>query len=70
MKNIEFKPDTPETRKRFQDLCRHAFIMKLLAEIRMDMAVCELEGWDKMEYINMIYAEMDGFRKKAGVQHG
>lgn len=67
---IEFKPDTPETRKRLQDLCRHAFIVKILADIRMDMAVCELEGWDKMEYINMIYEEMDRFRKKVGVQHG
>lgn len=67
---IEFSPDTPETRKRFQDLCRHVFIAKILADIRMDMAVCELEGWDKMEYINMIYEEMDRFRKKVGVQHG
>ena len=33
-------------------LAREQMKLKLLADIRMDLIVCEIEGWDKMEYIN------------------
>ena len=51
---ILFEPDTPETRKKFQDIARHSMIVKLLEDIQMDMQICELEGWDKTEYLRMI----------------
>ena len=33
-------------------LAREQMKLKLLADIRRDLIVCEIEGWDKMEYIN------------------
>ena len=37
-----------------QELARHQMIVKLYADILRDMKVCEIEGWDRMEYINML----------------
>lgn len=37
-----------------QELARHQMIVKLYADILRDMEVCEIEGWDRMEYINML----------------
>lgn len=38
-------------------------VAELLKDIRYNLMVCELEGWEKMEYINGIYkrdSEADG----------
>lgn len=32
-------------------LARKKFEEKLLQDIRVDLMICEIEGWDKMEYI-------------------
>ena len=37
-----------------QDLARHKMIVSLYANILIDMRVCEIEGWDKMEFIRQI----------------
>jgi len=37
--------------KTVNELARKKFELRLLADIRMDLMVCELEGWDKTEYI-------------------
>lgn len=37
--------------KTVNELARKKFEMRLLADIRIDLMVCELEGWDKLEYI-------------------
>lgn len=50
-----------ETAKALNDLARHTTITNLMADIAIDMAVCDIEGWDKTEYIKMIKAEMDRF---------
>lgn len=50
--------------KALNDLCREQMICKLLADINMDLTVCELEGWDKREYILRIKAEIDHFADK------
>lgn len=42
------------TRKALQDLARHKMIVNLYANILVDMQVCEIEGWDKMEFIRQI----------------
>ena len=53
-----------QTAKALNDLARHQNILRILQDIRIDMEVCEIEGWDKLEYIRMIqkavsFAEME-----------
>lgn len=43
-----------ETAKALNDLARHKAIVHILNDIRMDMEICEIEGWDKNEYLNQI----------------
>ena len=43
-----------DTARALNDLARHTAIVRILNDIRMDMEICEIEGWDKMEYINML----------------
>lgn len=43
-----------ETAKALNDLARHTAIVRILSDIRMDLEICEIEGWDKMEYINKL----------------
>lgn len=51
---VTLNPDTPETRKALNRLAREKMKLRLLADIRMDLMVCELEGWDKLEYLSEI----------------
>ena len=51
---VKLIPDTPQTRRKMQELARHQMILKLHADILMDMQICDIEGWDKMEYINQL----------------
>lgn len=51
---VEFVPDTAETRYKLQQEARLAMICKLEQDIIFDMQVCDIEGWDKMEYIRQI----------------
>lgn len=53
-----------QTAKALNDLARRQNILRILQDIRIDMEVCEVEGWDKTEYIRMIqkavsFAEME-----------
>jgi len=43
-----------ETAKALNDLARNTAIARILNDIRMDMEICEIEGWDKNEYLNLI----------------
>lgn len=43
-----------ETARAMNDLARHKAILRLLSDIRIDMEICEIEGWDKTEYIRLI----------------
>lgn len=43
-----------ENRKKIQDGARHAFILKMYAELLTDYKVCELEGWDMFEFPMML----------------
>ena len=36
------------------ELARKKFQEKLLQDIRVDLMICEIEGWDKLEYIQEI----------------
>lgn len=44
-------------------LAREQMKLKLLGDIRMDLIICEIEGWDKMEYINELNELVNSFRK-------
>lgn len=41
-------------RRQFQDICRHRFMVKMYAEILADISVCQLEGWDVLEFPRML----------------
>ena len=58
---LDNHPDTPY---QLQRLARLEMITKLEADILMDMQVCEVEGWDKMEYINQLKQLINGFGSK------
>lgn len=48
-----------DTARALNDLARHKAIVRLLADIRIDLEICELEGWDKTEYINKLKELLD-----------
>ncbi len=58
---VYFSPDTKETRYKLQMLARHKMIARLYTDILCDMQVCEIEGFDKTEYINMLRDVVNGF---------
>lgn len=39
-----------------QRLAREQLKLKLLADIRTDLAICEIEGWDHLEYVRDLHA--------------
>ena len=43
-----------KTAKTANELARKKFREKLLQDIRVDLMICEIEGWDKLEYIREI----------------
>lgn len=55
---IMLEPDTPETRKTLNDLTRHQLIVRILQEIEFDLMICEIEGWDKRDFIRQIKSEI------------
>lgn len=59
-------PDTPATRRAFNRLAREKMKLRLLADIRMDLMVCELEGWDKLEYLDELLVLVQELRKGGG----
>lgn len=56
---VELIPAAPETRKALNRLAREQIKLRLLADIRFDLAVCEIEGWDKTEYLTELKEMMD-----------
>lgn len=64
--SIQFTPDTPATRRAFNRLAREKMKLRLLADIRMDLMVCEIEGWNKLEYLDELLALVQELRKGGG----
>lgn len=48
-------------------LAREQMKLKLLADIRIDMTVCEIEGWDPMEHVRDLHRELARFDPCGGV---
>lgn len=44
-------------------LAREQMKLKLMQDIRADLIICEIEGWDKMEYINELSELVNSFGK-------
>jgi len=44
-------------------LAREQMKLKLMQDIRADLIICEIEGWDKMEYINELNELVNSFGK-------
>lgn len=56
-----------DTARALNDLARHKAIVRILNDIRLDMEICEIEGWDKSEYLNSIRKLLDSIgREKHG----
>lgn len=53
-----------EVRKAVNRYSREEMKVKLLIDIRSDLIICEIEGWDKKEYILELKDLIDGFYKK------
>lgn len=56
--------NSKETAKAYNQYAREQMIYRLMMDIRMDLEICELEGWDKLEYINRLKAEIDSIAPK------
>ena len=48
--------------KALNNLARHQTILRVLADIRLDMEICEIEGWNKTEYLDQLAALINSFR--------
>lgn len=61
--NFIFPPKTVNTlaRKKFEEL--------LLREIRFDLMVCEIEGWDKKEYIKELRKLLNSINLSTNKKH-
>ena len=53
-----------ETAKRLNELARHKMIVRLLDDIRIDLMICEIEGWNKLEYIRMLQEEIENIGRQ------
>lgn len=59
MKNYEL---TIDERKALQKLAREQLKCKLLNDIKQDIIVCKLEGWNYTDYINELIALLKGIK--------
>lgn len=50
-----------ETRRKVQELARESMKMRLLDDIKKDILVCSLEGWDYKEYLTDLCTLIKGF---------
>ena len=64
MTGIKLKPDTPEMRRLLNRAAREQLKQRLLADVLMDMRICDLEGWDKLEFINELMELLAALGKK------
>lgn len=64
MAGISLKPDTPEMRRLLNRAAREQLKQRLLADVLMDMRICDLEGWDKLEFINELIEMLAALGKK------
>lgn len=44
------------------DKARHEMIVRLYRDILLDLTICDIEGWDKTEYIRQLQDVVNHFR--------
>lgn len=66
MKNCVIKGNDKETAYALQKLCREQTKLRLLADIKQDMTVCQIEGWDYKEYLQELLVLIKYFLKLEG----
>ena len=49
------------------ELARKKFMRKLLADILVDLTICEIEGWCKREYLNELSELINGIGRQQDV---
>lgn len=47
-------------------LAREQMKMRIMQDVLFDLSVCEIEGWDKLEYINELRETLAQLGRKAG----
>lgn len=57
--------DHPELSKKLNELARHEMIERFLKDLRVDIEICRLEGWDYFEYLQEIKEIIDSFYEKS-----
>ncbi len=60
-KEEEKQAPQPYPSKEANKLARAKMIRKLLADIMVDLQICELEGWDKKEYLQELQDIINSF---------
>ena len=48
------KEEDKQISEALNNLARHKMIHRIYCDILVDIQVCEIEGWDKTEYIRML----------------
>ena len=51
--------------RKLNELARHRMALRLLQDIRTDLTICEIEGWDKREYIEQLRSMLNELGKEA-----
>ena len=54
-----------ETRKQYNRFARETMKYRLLRDIRVDLQICELEGWSKTEYLDELREMLNQLGEKA-----
>lgn len=49
--------------ERLNRLAREQLKHKMLADINVDLVVCEIEGWDQREFLHELHEEIEGLCK-------
>lgn len=63
MAGIQLKPDTPEMRRLLNRAAREQLKQRLLADVLMDMNICKIEGWDRLEFVNELMELLAAIRR-------
>ena len=62
MKNWRLQNNaTIQERKALQKLCREQTKLRLLGDIKKDIIVCQIEGWDYKEYLRELICLIQNF---------
>lgn len=50
-------------------VAREQMKRRLLADVLVDLQICEIEGWDKMEYVKELFELMKGIVKSENAKN-